>query len=87
MIGSFARIDGSRVHYIDRGAGAPIVLVHGLAAVMQSLTHTLVARLDREHRVIAFDRAGAGYSTRPRGASAGIDSQARTLAALLDARG
>lgn len=66
-LGRFIRIDGVRLHYLDRGAGPPVVLLHGNGALLQDfVASTLVDRLAGRHRVVAFDRPGFGFSTRPR---------------------
>lgn len=65
--GRFIDIDGVRLHYVERGSGTPVVLLHG-----NTVTHNdfkasgLFERLAATHRVIAFDRPGFGHSTRPR---------------------
>ena len=65
--GQFLDIDGVRLHYVMRGEGSPVVLLHG-----NTVTHAdfeasgLIDRLARNHRVIAFDRPGYGHSSRPR---------------------
>jgi pimeloyl-ACP methyl ester carboxylesterase len=86
-LGAFVDVDGARVHYVDRGSGAPIVMIHGLAGVLQHFTHSLVDRLSSRFRVIALDRPGAGYSTRPRGTPASLPAQARTIARLIRSLG
>ena len=65
--GTFLDVDGVRVHYLDRGRGVPIVLLHGNAVRLQDFVASgLIDRLAQHHRVIAFDRPGFGYSERPR---------------------
>jgi pimeloyl-ACP methyl ester carboxylesterase len=65
--GEFIDIDGVRLHYVMRGDGPPVVLLHG-----NTVTHAdfaasgLIDRLAQDHRVIAFDRPGYGHSSRPR---------------------
>ena len=60
-------IDGTRLHYLERGAGSPIVLLHGNAVNAEDFVVSgLVHRIAQRHRVIAFDRPGFGYSERPR---------------------
>lgn len=67
-IGKFVEVDGVRLHYIDRGEGPPLVMLHGMGALVQDfLGSGLVDRVAERHRVIAFDRPGYGYSDRPRG--------------------
>jgi pimeloyl-ACP methyl ester carboxylesterase len=66
-IGRFLNIDGVRLHYIERGQGEPIVLIHGNGTMIQDFTVSgLVDRLASRYRVIVFDRPGYGYSSRPR---------------------
>ncbi len=83
--GQFIEIDGARIHYLDRGQGPAIVMIHGLGGQLQNFSHSILARLTGEFRVILVDRPGSGYSTRPRGASAGLRAQGDTIAALLRA--
>jgi pimeloyl-ACP methyl ester carboxylesterase len=67
-IGQFLTVHGVRLHYIERGSGDPVVLIHGNGTMIQDfLVSGIVDRLARNHRVIVFDRPGYGYSTRPRG--------------------
>lgn len=55
-----------RLHYIDRGAGRPVVLLHGNGATTEDYAISGVLDLAaRNHRVIAFDRPGFGHSERP----------------------
>jgi len=66
-IGRFLAVDGVRLHYVERGEGEPIVLIHGNGTMIQDFTVSgLVDRLAERYRVIVIDRPGYGYSTRPR---------------------
>jgi pimeloyl-ACP methyl ester carboxylesterase len=66
-IGHFLVADGVRLHYIERGEGEPLVLIHGNGTMIQDFTVSgLVDRLVERYRVIVIDRPGYGYSTRPR---------------------
>jgi pimeloyl-ACP methyl ester carboxylesterase len=66
-IGRFLDVDGVRLHYIERGQGEPLVLIHGNGTMIQDFTVSgLVDRLASRYRVIVIDRPGYGYSTRPR---------------------
>jgi pimeloyl-ACP methyl ester carboxylesterase len=66
-IGEFIEVDGVAVHYVDRGEGPPVVLLHGNGAMVEDfLLSGLVERLAQNHRVIAIDRPGYGYTERPR---------------------
>jgi pimeloyl-ACP methyl ester carboxylesterase len=65
--GRFIQVDGVRLHYVERGAGEPIVLLHGNGALFRDFELSgLVADLAERHQVVVFDRPGYGYSTRPR---------------------
>jgi pimeloyl-ACP methyl ester carboxylesterase len=66
-IGRFLEVDGVRLHYIERGHGEPLVLIHGNGTMIQDFTVSgLVDRLAERFRVIVIDRPGYGYSSRPR---------------------
>jgi pimeloyl-ACP methyl ester carboxylesterase len=86
-LGRFLDITTGRLHYIDKGEGQPIVMVHGLGAQMRSLTMALLEPLSKDFRVIAIDRPGMGYSDRPESASARIDDQAGYVEEVIDALG
>ncbi len=86
-IGQEMVIDGARIRYIDVGSGPTIVLVHGLAGTLRHFTYALVDRLQADHRVIAFDRPGCGYSIMAPGSGAGPRAQAAVVAAFMEALG
>ncbi|WP_018261430.1 alpha/beta fold hydrolase [Methylobacterium sp. WSM2598] len=66
-IGRFMIVDGVRLHYVERGQGEPLVLIHGNGTMIQDfLVSGIVEDLAKRHRVILIDRPGYGYSTRPR---------------------
>ncbi len=66
-IGRFMTVDGVRLHYLERGRGEPLVLIHGNGTMIQDfLVSGVVDALAERHRVILIDRPGYGYSERPR---------------------
>lgn len=66
--GKFVEVDGVRLHYLERGSGRPLVLLHGNGSMMQDFTSSgLVDMAAEDFRVIVFDRPGFGHSERPRG--------------------
>ncbi|GAA0608265.1 alpha/beta hydrolase [Craurococcus roseus] len=78
--GRFVEVDGVRLHYTDRGAGQPIVLIHGNAVTGDDYdTSGIAERLIDTHRVIVFDRPGFGHSERPHGRSWTAAAQAELL--------
>ena len=75
--GSFIEVDGVRMHYLDRGRGTPVVLLHGNAVSAEDFVVSgLFSRLGERYRVIAFDRPGFGHSERPRDRLWTADAQA-----------
>lgn len=60
--GRFIEIDGRRVHVVVRGAGPNLVLIHGASGNTRDFTFSLVARLEKDFRVLVFDRPGLGYT-------------------------
>jgi len=85
--GAFIEVAGNRLHYVERGSGPPILLVHGLAAQMRSFARPLLDDLARDHRIVLVDRPGSGYSRRAPGASARLSVQADAIAGLIAALG
>jgi pimeloyl-ACP methyl ester carboxylesterase len=66
--GRFITVDGVRLHYLEKGEGPPVVLLHGNVVTAEDYVISGVFdRVARNHRVIAFDRPGFGYSDRPQG--------------------
>jgi pimeloyl-ACP methyl ester carboxylesterase len=87
-IGRFVEVEGLRVHYVEKGAGVPVVLIHGASGNLRDMTFSLTDRLaEAGLRPIAFDRPGLGYSDRP--AERGWDPavQARVLRGAMRAIG
>ncbi len=84
--GRFADFGGVKIHYIDRGKGEPIVLLHGGTSNLESwVTPGVVANLAKDFRVIAFDARGSGKSDKPRDPKAYGRQQALDVPRLLDA--
>ena len=63
--GRFVNVDGVRLHYIEKGEGPPVVLLHGNVVTAEDFqTSGVLDLLATQHHVIAFDRPGFGYSDR-----------------------
>lgn len=57
---------GVRIHYVEQGAGEPVVLLHGLGGSIETWTETgILQELAKDHRVIALDLRGHGKSGKP----------------------
>ena len=80
---------GRVVDVFDRGHGKPVVLVHGWASCAADWSDMPSRLVALGHRVIVYDRAGYGYSSRIDGDEEdfGFEAHARDLVALLDALG
>jgi pimeloyl-ACP methyl ester carboxylesterase len=60
----FAKVNGTRLHYLVAGNGDPVVLLHGYAETSH-MWLPLMPRLAASHTVIAPDLRGAGQSATP----------------------
>ena len=86
MRGEFLDLDGVRLYYYaagSRGAGEPIVLVHGFPT-SGHLWSDVVPLLPEGHRVVVLDLLGYGRSDPPGRHPVGIRSHADRLVAVLD---
>ena len=77
-------VDGVAVHYVESGSGPPFVMVHGFGGHTYSFRHQ-IAEFSRDHRCIAIDLMGFGYSGRPVEADYSLESQADLVLHTLDA--
>lgn len=87
MRGEFIDVAGTRIYYYaagSRGAGDPIVLVHGFPT-SGHVWGDLVSLLPAGRRVVVPDLPGHGRSDAGRAVDLSIDGHARSLAGLLDA--
>ncbi len=80
----FARVNGWRMHYVDEGAGDPVVLLHG-NPTWGFLYREFVAPLtEAGYRVIIPDMIGFGWSEKPtREHDHSLDGHIANLTALL----
>src|SRR5437868_12208085 len=83
-IGRFVTVDGVRLHYIDRGRGTPLVLLHGNGSMIEDFQSSgLIDLAAQKYRVIAIDRPGFGHSERPRSTIWTPEAQADLIASAL----
>ncbi|CUH62587.1 4,5:9,10-diseco-3-hydroxy-5,9, 17-trioxoandrosta-1(10),2-diene-4-oate hydrolase [Thalassovita gelatinovora] len=85
--GAFITTSIGQQHYVDRGEGPAIVLIHGLGAQLGNFDMGLIDGLARDHRVIALDRPGMGWSEREDETPANPRAQAAQIVELIDALG
>jgi len=60
--GSFITVEGIRLHYIRKGGGTPVVLLHGGVLRANDFERVMELAAARGYDAIAFDRPGYGYS-------------------------
>jgi pimeloyl-ACP methyl ester carboxylesterase len=77
-------VNGTVLHYEERGSGPPLLLVHGTGSYAD-LWSPVLDGLARAYRVIAYDRRGFARSSPTPGG--GLAEHARDAAALLNALG
>ncbi len=76
--GKFIEVDGVRLHYLERGEGNALVLLHGNGLFSDDFALSgLLERAAQTHRVIVFDRPGFGHSERPSETSWTPEAQAK----------
>jgi pimeloyl-ACP methyl ester carboxylesterase len=65
--GDFVVSDGLRIHWMEAGAGAPVVLLHGYTSCCDAgwFANGVAKELARDHRVIGIDARGHGRSEKP----------------------
>lgn len=87
-MGKFIEVGGVRLHYIERGAGEPLVLLHGNGSMIEDFASSgIVDKAAERYRVIAFDRPGFGHTARPRGAVWTPEVQADLIRKALEEMG
>ena len=59
--------NGTKIHYVEEGAGAPILLVHGRGGEAANwVSRGVIGDLMKDYRVIALDLRGHGKSDKPK---------------------
>jgi pimeloyl-ACP methyl ester carboxylesterase len=84
--GDVIRLDGVGIHYVDRGQGSPLVLIHGLGGRIYNFRYNIPV-LSERLRVVALDLKGFGYSERPADSDYSLTAQARLVGGLMDRLG
>jgi pimeloyl-ACP methyl ester carboxylesterase len=84
--GKFAVVDGKKIHYLEKGSGSPVILIHGF------LYHTVMWRknidaLAERYKVFAVDLWGFGYSERLPSLDYGFPLYARQITGFMEALG
>ncbi len=78
--GRFLEVKGVRLHYVERGRGDAVVMLHGNGSMIQDFKSSgLVDLVAKNHRAIVIDRPGFGHSERPRKVVWTPDAQAEVI--------
>jgi pimeloyl-ACP methyl ester carboxylesterase len=81
-------VNGVSLAVDDRGAGDPVVLLHGFPELAYSWRNQVPALVDAGYRVISFDQRGYGASSKPEGIEAyDLDHLVGDVTGVLDALG
>ena len=91
-VGSFATVNGTRLHYVFESAGGktgfpPVVFLHGASGNLVDQMLAFRERLAGRADLLFVDRPGHGWSSRGPNTNELPDGQAATVAALLDELG
>src|SRR5437660_6302384 len=79
----FVTVDGARLHFVIKGAGRPVVLIHGNPGSCQDWSR-LYGPISSHYCAFAFARPGHGHSDRPNHRDITVEVQAQLLCAALD---
>ncbi|MDQ2750479.1 MAG: alpha/beta hydrolase [Actinomycetota bacterium] len=83
---AYADVGSRRLYYEQRGSGAPLVLIQGMAGHHRMWGEQFLDALAKDFDVVTFDHRGVGYSTDIPGQFTIADLAADSVA-LLDALG
>jgi pimeloyl-ACP methyl ester carboxylesterase len=81
-LSKFVTVDNARLHFVIKGAGRPVVLIHGNPGSCQDWAR-VYGPLSSRYCGFAFDRPGHGHSDRPNHRPVTVDVQAWMLHAAL----
>lgn len=81
------RVNGVRLHYEERGAGEPIVWVHGTASSSAVWPRPAIDAVSALGRVIVYDRRGYGLSERVDAVETSVAAHVEDASALIRALG
>jgi pimeloyl-ACP methyl ester carboxylesterase len=83
--GKYLELNGLRYHYLDEGAGEPVVMLHGNPTWSFYYRNLVLALRDR-YRVIVPDHIGCGLSDKPglKEYSYTLEQRVKDLESLLD---
>lgn len=63
-LGEFVEVDGVNVHYLQKGQGPHLILLHGAGGNLREFSFDMIDQLTDRYTVTAVDRPGLGYTER-----------------------
>lgn len=84
--GKFVEVEGMRLHYLERGSGDPVLMLHGWPT-SSYLWRNVMVPVSEGNRAIALDLPGFGRSDKPLDASYSFRFFERALSGFADAVG
>jgi pimeloyl-ACP methyl ester carboxylesterase len=84
--GKFVEVEGMRLHYLERGSGEPVLMLHGWPT-SSYLWRNVMGPVAEGNRAIALDLPGYGRSAKPLDASYSFRFFERALSGFLEALG
>lgn len=83
---NFATIDGARIHYVEQGAGKPVLFVHG-NPTWSYLWRNVIPKVAETERALAIDLLGFGKSDKPTGTSYSFDQHCAIVSEFIQSMG
>lgn len=83
MIDNYLSVADYKIRYLEKGAGSPIILLHGMGGSLEWWEYNLDV-LSRKFRTIAFDFPGFGFSSKS-GLDFSEESHSQFMVSFLDA--
>ena len=82
----FATIDGMRIHYVEEGAGRPVLFVHG-NPTWSYLWRNIIPKVAETERALAIDLLGFGKSDKPVDADYSFDQHCAIVSEFIQSMG
>lgn len=88
-VGDSVPVRGIATNVLDVGEGSPVLLLHGSGPGVSAYANwrLTMPALAEEHRVVAFDQPGFGFTERPQGATYSVAGWTDHVLGVLDALG
>ncbi|HJV47157.1 MAG TPA: alpha/beta hydrolase [Bacillota bacterium] len=82
-IGHYMNIEGVRIHYLQKGEGQPVILIHGLGAYSYTWRYNF-DELAHDFKVYALDLKGFGLSDKPKKTGYSIDDHVKLVQKFIE---